>query len=97
HVTGQWSFLPNFHSSRNGGAVIDCDRVERGEATHPVRDGSSVENRSAIPLASRTGCYVTGQWSFLPNFHSSRNGGAANAQTTLIFNFQFSIPYEANE
>jgi hypothetical protein len=46
---------------------------------HPGRDGSSVENPSASPLASRTGCNLNGRRLFLPNSRSSRNDGAAEA------------------
>ncbi|MDR3194201.1 MAG: hypothetical protein LBT76_02775 [Tannerella sp.] len=60
-----------------------CPLADRGEATHPVGDGSSVENRSVDPLASRTGCNINVSLSFLPNSHSSRNGGAAIARTTV--------------
>ncbi|MDR3193878.1 MAG: hypothetical protein LBT76_01125, partial [Tannerella sp.] len=54
----------------------------KNTSVHPGRDGSSVENRYAGPLASRTGCNLTGHRLFLPNSHSSRNDGGVNAQTT---------------
>jgi hypothetical protein len=83
-------------ASTNKGAcpLAECPlakRGNRGKAAHPVRDGSSVENPYAAPLASRTGCNINGRRLFLPNSHSSRNGGttarhcersAAIAQTT---------------
>jgi hypothetical protein len=68
-------------ADRTGTNKGACPLAERGEATHSVRDGSSVENRSANPLASRTGCNINGQWLFLPNSHSSRNGGAVSPRT----------------
>jgi hypothetical protein len=81
------------HLITNKGACPLAERplAKRGEATHPVRDGSSVENPYAAPLASRTGCNINGRRQFLPNSHSSRNAdttarhcerSAAIAQTT---------------
>jgi hypothetical protein len=60
-----------------------CQGVALHGGYHPGRDGSSVENPYANPLASRTGCNITVCRSFLPNSHSSRNEGAVIAQTTV--------------
>jgi hypothetical protein len=68
------------HLITNKGA---CPLAECGKAIHPVRDGSSVENRYAAPLASRTGCNINGRLTFLPNFHSSRNDGAVIVHITV--------------
>ncbi|MDR3194258.1 MAG: hypothetical protein LBT76_03065, partial [Tannerella sp.] len=55
----------------------------------------SVENRSADPLASRTGCNLHVPWLFLPNFHSSRNGNTVTDRTRR--NTQCSMCLTLNE
>jgi hypothetical protein len=65
----------------------------RSASVHPCGDGSSVENRSAAPLASHTGCNLNGHRPFLPNCHPRRDEWRIENEMPrpIILNFQFSI------
>jgi hypothetical protein len=72
---GGWGEAAIAHTTDRRGvsATASCLAVTAA-IVHPVRDDSSVENRYADPLASRTGCNLNVRRLFLPNSHSSRNG-----------------------
>jgi hypothetical protein len=88
-MMGVWHLIiinsPSCFVPRSGGGVVSSGSEAHGghaggTSVHPGRDGSPVENPSAGALASRTGCNITVRRPFLPNSHSSRNGGATNAR-----------------